>query len=273
MITVNLNGGLGNQLFQYAAAKAMAKITHRPLFLNTAKYSKKGERRFFQLFDVIEDNGFVQVINERNLLLKKYEKGLSYLGIKIKKKGRVVVSEKNFFDCLGHKYDSYDLLFDGYFQDTRYFLGHKIADLITLRKFDRPLTSQTGKKIIAVHIRRGDYLFPRHCVHGLTPWSHYKQAITELKTKFSNALIALFSDDKDVVPPFEVDIRASELMLKDTEEFLMLAKCDAFVIPNSTFAWWASVLSGSAFVYAPKRWFVNKYVSESFFPGHWRILC
>jgi len=83
----------------------------------------------------------------------------------------------------------------------------------------------------------------------------------------------LFSDDKEVVPPFEVDIRASDLMLKDTEEFLLLAKSDAFVIPNSTFAWWAAALSCSAFVYAPKRWFVNQDVPESFFPRYWRVLC
>jgi hypothetical protein len=272
MIIVNLGGGLGNQLFQYATGKAMSKITHRTLSLNIARYPKNGGRRVFQLFDAVEDNGFSQVINEPDILLKKHERLLKRLNFGIKKRGKVIVSENNFFDCLRHRYDSYDLLFDGYFQDIRYFLGYEIADLITLRKFDRSLMSQAGKKIIAVHIRRGDYLLPKHCVHGIIPWSHYQQSINELKTKFPDALIALFSDDKAIIPPFRVDIRASELMLKDAEEFLMLAKCDAFVIPNSTFAWWAAVLSGSAFVYAPKRWFVNKDALESFFPDYWKII-
>ncbi len=273
MIIVNLNGGLGNQLFQYAAGKAMSQLTHRPLLLNIAKYSKKKERRVFQLFDAIEDHDFTQVVNEQNMLLRKYETLLKRSNFRIKKKGMVVVSENNFFDCLSHRYDSYDLLFDGYFQDTRYFLGYKITDLVTLRKFNTSLTSQTSKKIIAIHVRRGDYLLPKHRIHGITPWCFYQQAVTEVKNLFPNALIALFSDDKEVIPPFRVDIRVSELMLKDTEEFLLLAKSDAFVIPNSTFAWWAAALSGSAFVYAPKCWHVSRDAPESFFLKHWRILC
>jgi len=273
MVIVNLNGGLGNQLFQYAAGKAMSQITGRPLSLNIAKYSKKKGRRVFQLFDAVEDNGFTQVVNEQDMLLVKYEILLKRLNFRIKKKGMVVVSENNFFDCLSHRYDSYDLLFDGYFQDTRYFLGYKIADLVTLRKFNTSLTSQTSKKIIAIHVRRGDYLLSKHRIHGITPWCFYEQALTELGPPFPDALIALFSDDKEVVPPFRVDIRVSDLMLKDRDEFLLFAKSDAFVIPNSTFAWWAAALSGSAFVYAPKHWCVNRDAPESFFLKHWRVLC
>ena len=273
MVTVNLSGGLGNQLFQYAAGKTMSQMTGRPLSLNIAKYSKHGERRVFQLFDAIEDHDGTQVVNDQDLLLRKYEILLKRSNLTIKKKGMVVVSENNFFDCLSHRYDSYDLLFDGYFQDTRYFLGYNIADLVTLRKFNSSLTSQAGKKTIAIHIRRGDYLLSKHHIHGITPWCFYQQAITELRTLFPDALIAMFSDDKEVVPPFRVDIRVSDLMLKDTEEFLLLAKSDAFVIPNSTFAWWAAALSGSAFVYAPKRWYASRDASETFFLKHWTVLC
>jgi hypothetical protein len=61
---------MGNQMFQYVVAKAMSKITHGPLSLIIAKYSKQKERRVFRLFDAVEDNGFSKVINEPHILDK-----------------------------------------------------------------------------------------------------------------------------------------------------------------------------------------------------------
>jgi hypothetical protein len=272
MITVNLGGGLGNQIFQYAAGRALSLVTGRPLSLNIAKYSTNKERRAFSLFEAVEDGGSIQVITDHGMLLRKHERLLKRANLRMTKKGSLVVSEGNFFNCLSHRYDSRDLLLDGCFQDLRFFLGFKIEQLITPRETDISLAGRQGRKVLAVHVRRGDYLLPQHRIHGVTPWSFYHQALGELRRLFPGALVALFSDDREVKPPFPIDVRVSELMLKDTEEFLLLAKSDALVIPNSTFAWWAAALSASAFVYAPKRWAVRRDAPESFFLNHWKIL-
>lgn len=271
MIIINLNGGLGNQIFQYACGRSLSLLTERTLFVNTAKYSEGLERRKFCLFDIIENNASAKLISESGLLLNKFEKLLKKVYYPIKKRGMYVISENNFFGVLNPRFDSNNLILDGYFQDVRFFLGYKVSDLITMRRSNVSLIENGSRKVIAVHIRRGDYLLPKHKIHGLIPMSFYENGILELKQFFPNALVALFSDDKDVCTTFPVDVRVSGLKLSDVEEFMLLASCDAFLISNSTFAWWAAVLSGSIYVYAPRRWYSNKDASKSFFLKDWKI--
>ena len=272
MIIVNLTGGLGNQLFQYSAAKALGLKIKTPVKVNIAKFFSPGEPRAFQLREATEYGTDTEVFVDPGVLLTKYERLFKQLGVKTRKEGLYIVDEKDFFQYSLQQRNNHDLLMNGYFQDTSHFLGHKPSDLVTLRKFDSPLTRDQSRMTVGVHVRRGDYLLPKHHEHGIIPMDFYQTALEQLKREFASIFVVFFCDDEGFKPPFSVDLYARELMLTDVKEFLLLSTCNAFIISNSTFAWWAAALSGSKHVFAPKRWYRNRDGRDSFYLPGWHVL-
>ena len=118
---------------------------------------------------------------------------------------------------------------------------------------------------VCLNVRRGDFVSNplMNVEHGVLGLDYYYGAINEIIQKEKDIHIYIFSDDiewcsnnlKFDVPTTFVDhTYAGE---KFSSYLLLMQTCRHFIIPNSTFGWWAAWLSNHSnkTVIAPKRWF------------------
>lgn len=244
MIISTLNGGLGNQLFQYAIGRKLA-LQYGCLFkLHTIHYRQHNgcdTKRDFLLdcfnicADIASDFDVFQCRQVR-------ETGLQYI--------------PNIYDVTT---PSVNLI--GWWQCEKYFKD--IRDII-LNDLSLRITSNTLKNYIdsldsnttSMHIRRGDYVTKpsTNMYHGTCTLDYYNKAIDYFKDK--NILI--FSDDKDWA---KANFNSEKFKVIDNlstvEELILMSKCSHNIIANSTFSWWGSWLNTNTnkMVIAPSRWY------------------
>jgi len=224
-------GGLGNQLFQIAAAMAYCEETGKELQLVPCD----GNRRTYYWNSLL--SGFAdKIIHETPASTPIYkEVGFSYTSI---------------------PHLNGNIVLDGYFQSSKYF-GHKHRDFINWPL--SPSTINVGPKTVIVHARRGDYLANEwnKLVHGPLPESYYKLAFDiMLKQLGDDAEFILISDDNSYWSfDFLKDLKTTIFNGNDIETLALMKQCNNFIIANSTFSWWGAYLAKATNVIAPNRWF------------------
>lgn len=132
----------------------------------------------------------------------------------------------------------------------------------------------------AVHIRRGDYVANLGS-HPPCPVHYFRKAMELVQEKYSQTIFLVFSDDIDWCrTQFEETDQLKFVTRKmdrsslsqDVIEFNLMRTCDAHVISNSTFSWWAAYLASSSLVIAPTIWYGNelKHIDvEVMIPDSW----
>lgn len=228
---VNLIGGLGNQLFQIAAGYAYAKKYDKRLIINANNW-----------FGGQGTHGFTY----KNTIFKNFEYGSPT--------SRDVVSiNENQFNYSEIPYHSANVSLHGYFQSLRYFEEYKdeFVSLLDLPKVEVDHIKCGSPMIVGFHIRRGDYLMyaPIHYVCHTKYFEYFFQ-------KFQDFPIKVFTDSSSHVLTefkYKYDIIQS---ISDLEDFTYMTKCDILVGSNSTFSWWASLISGNR-CYFPSKWFAD----------------
>ena len=277
MIVVAVGGGVGNQLFQYAAARSLALTLGVPLGLDTRHYEGRAWPRYalddFAIQTVPVEPGVLPLQDRR-----PHQKLLAALGF-----GRgafTVFREK------GLAYDPAVLALPdqtylrGYFPSERYFLGHEPtirSDLAFVRPLDddnrRVLDRIAASVAVSLHIRRGDYVSnPRaNRVHGTVNLDFYRRAADHIAGRVGgDPAFFIFSDDPDWVaanlrlpyPSLHVTHNGTE---RDTEDLRLMAACRHHIVANSTFSWWGAWLNPSPdkIVVAPRPWFRDPSKDES----------
>jgi hypothetical protein len=251
LIIIELNGGLGNQLFQYAAAYSLAKEHQEDLAVYLGTMNKYGTWNyeifnFFQIdLEVINFNIFnTHIYNEPEFYYKKINRQNIY--------------KNNFF-------------LSGYFQSEKYFYKH-ISGL--REQFHARLNlSKTiyslyllikSKKTIFFHIRRGDYLKYKN-IYNIIDEEHVLMQIKKVLKKEKYEIIGGFSDNKSIVNKIFskldcnsiIKINFSELQMTLREEFTLMTAFTDSIIANSSFSWWAAYLNDNIHkrVYFPSIWF------------------
>ncbi len=272
MVIVRIWEGLGNQMFQYAYARAMKEngITVR-LDLNEAykesfsilknaaprtsriqnfrisipdiNVSKYGKYSFLGQKTVVEK--IVAWLSRNSLWKYKFyeEKLLEYFPEKMRIKG----------DCY----------VKGYFQDERYFKNIRsvlLKEFTPKKKIKIPrllINALEEPESVSIHIRRGDYVKLNWALNPI----YYERAISYIKQLYKNPIFLVFSDDLDWVKKnLYIDGRFIYVndnnTLEDYEELLIMSRCKANIIANSTFSWWAAWLNQNKdkVVIAPKKW-------------------
>jgi hypothetical protein len=231
MITVNLMGRLGNNLFQIAAGLSLA---HRHetdcYYINHFDYLNA-----FELKDI------KQTTNSCNSTF--YEKTFNF--------------NENFLK-LGN-----NIHLHGYFQSYKYFLNaeEKIKSNFTFKQFVKDNVWKNGysyleqeNNVTAIHVRRTDYLSVQH-VHPICSMEYYTDSLLRIG-KTDKVLV--FSDD--VVwcrQNFDLNYEIVDMDLHCS--MYMMSKVKNIIIANSTFSWWSAWLNNTPNkqVYAPKQWFGN----------------
>ncbi|MFH1292396.1 MAG: alpha-1,2-fucosyltransferase [bacterium] len=294
MIVVRLMGGMGNQMFQYAVGKQLALKRGVELKLDLGFLLDRTPRKnfVFRNYDLDLFNVDVQIADKDDALDYKYYdsvivRKLVNLKTRLFNNKYKVVEEKNFhFDStiLNLTDNSYLI---GHWQSYRYF--ENIADII---KKDFCFKNNLGEKAfelsqkikaensICLNVRRGDYInIPQaNQHHGVCAMDYFNQAVEFMNSEVDNPQYYIFSDDiawcrenfKLEAPSFFVDHQYKEDRFSG---YLQLMKsCQHFIIPNSTFAWWAAWLSEyqDKVVVAPKKWFNNpKINTQDLIPSDW----
>lgn len=159
----------------------------------------------------------------------------------------------------------------GYFQTRTYYqeLSATLPEDAFHLKDPSPWFKQLEHKArlskpIAVHVRRGDYLDDRNSFIGALSTEYFLEAVSLLKQnhELRDREVWVFSNDihfakgefygriEGVVHWIEPPAHSSE-----AESLLLLGSGEALVMSNSTFSWWAAVLGKPARVVAPSKWF------------------
>jgi hypothetical protein len=275
-VYVVLIGGLGNQLFQYAAALGVARKTGAQVKVVHFNY-RHDKKRFYHLDCLAEKPVEAGPLSSALIFAAWF---LSRK-LKIPLAGRRLFLEASFrFDPRIHKVAPRALV--GYFQSYRYFsqewpqIGEKFAFAPGSAEKFRELAAQIEQcQAVAVHVRRGDYLSDPKSLefHGICGLDYYREAMRTLSARHPGAGLKffVFSDEPEVA-------RAEFKDLDDVSyvdggfdgwdsylELVLMSRCKHQIIANSSFSWWAAWLNDNPgkTVIAPLRW----HSEESLHPG------
>jgi Glycosyl transferase family 11 len=282
MIVLILKDGLGNQLFQYAAAKSLAVQLNTTLKLDTQSFQKNTLRQY-ALGNFKVDEVFVSSAERILFRIKNaYSRLLNSVGLKIR-------AYRYFERELAYDPDFLKLpdntCIEGYWQTEKIFLP--ISTLIR-RQFqvrNEPDTvngaciyKMESVQSVSLHVRRGDYVTDQttNSIHGVCSMDYYQQAITFIKSKIENPVFFIFSDDMDWVKQhLIIDGSQVEYMehngSKDYEDLRLMYSCKHNIIANSSFSWWGAWLNSNPtkIVTAPANWFKSTRINPDLLPQSW----
>ena len=265
-VFVNCLGGLGNQIFQIANGFAYAKRNNKRFFISKTWSGLSKERPSYwdSMLEGCKENLLEKDEFKHSTLYK--ESGFKY----------------SFIPSLEG-----NISLEGYFQSESYFEDHS-EDLRKFLNIYPEVSSKSSrdtisKEIVAIHIRRGDYL--KHPeFHTILTKEYYDEAKRIIEEKLGyRPIYKYFSEDTEwVKETFKENIQETDIVVlqkSDIEEFQEMINCDHFILANSSFSWWASWFSDferktPQIVIAPKYWF-GVYVQErnqsweSVYRKHW----
>jgi len=286
MILVRLKGGLGNQLFQYAAARALAFKYNTEVFFDLTLLQDRTPLNDM-VFRDYELYAFKLQENFANQQLIEYYNPLptSFLKRILNKLKKYIFKPSVYIETT-HLYNSKffnlpnDSCIIGLFQSEKYFKS--ITDIIKKEfefknSFPKIVTELgtyiTSKNAICVHIRRGDYVSnPTYSeMLGAQSNQYYAKGVNLITGKVAIDELFIFSDDIEWCKQnlnFETKTTfiTDDLATVDHHAHLhLMSLCKHFVISNSTFAWWGAWLSTnqSKIVVAPKVWFKDGVRDET----------
>lgn len=289
MIISNIIGGLGNQMFQYAAGRTLALKRGVPLRLDIFDFANYGLHQGFELpqvfnctLDIATKEDVQRILGWRgNSTLRKLL--LRPGGVMFR--GNRLVVEPHFHYWPEIKNSSRDCYLVGYWQSDKYFL--EVDSTIRADfTFKSPLSNRNAelaeciKQVngVSLHIRRGDYANnPKtNAMHGLCSLDYYQTAIHYISDRVKQPHYFIFSDDIDwvkdnlkmIMPCQYVDHNQGADSYNDMR---LMSSCQHHIISNSSFSWWGAWLNSSAskIVVAPKRWFANQTDVRDLLPLGW----
>lgn len=276
MVTVQLNGGLGNQLFQYAAAKSLSLHHGVPLRIDVSSFHRTDLPeleipRAFELynFEGVTDKTTV-LSKEENQRIIRFLKKKSFAKFLPHHKRKIYTEPFYHFDRNFFQSNS-EVLLRGQWQSQQYFLPHEdeLKPALRLKQNLIENVKDKGQKLarentVAVHVRRGDYLRLPIILdwHGVMPKEYYANAFRELNKRCTHYTVCYFTDDPEWVkenlfPIAEGEMISQHLSETQYEDFYLMQNCRHNVIANSSFSWWAAWLNNhpDKIVIAPQRWF------------------
>lgn len=276
MVTVLLNGGLGNQLFQYAAAKSLSLHHKVPLQIDISSFLREDlpeleVPRDFELYKFTGVHDATCVLSkEQNKEVVDFlqKKSLAKL---LPNHCRKIYSERfyhfdsNFFKSRKH------VLLKGQWQSEKYFSPYKafFSNALQLKpelveNCQAKATTLQTINSVSVHVRRGDYLRKQIIFdwHGVMGKDYYEKAFCVLAEKIGNFTPYYFTDDPEWVKENLMSLKEGELISgvhskTHYEDFYLISKCRHNIIANSSFSWWGAWLNDNPekVVVGPEKWF------------------
>ena len=266
MIISQITSGLGNQLFQYAAARRLAEYHHTPFKLDLSWFNMQNFREYglnhFQIIENIASNEEIEYAKQQNL-----------------------IKEKHFHFNPEILQANPPLYLSGYWQSERYFKDIEaiIHQEFTIKYPLNEANQQIAEKIqnceaVSIHIRRSDYLVNLN--HGVCWLDYYDRAVDFISSMVTNAFFVVFSDDSQWVTN-NLNLKYPNLLVSINNastayfDLYLMSLCKYHIIANSTFSWWGAWLSQKPgkIVIAPRRWFYAlSHNTCDLIPESWTIM-
>ena len=299
-VVVRLVGGLGNQMFQYAAALGLAMRQDRTLKMDVSAYAAynfpyqldclKVPQDLYTgtpLFQPASSSIAARVIRR---IKREIFKGYVFRGCAFRKG---VYCEPYFhFNPAFFKLSGTEILLNGYFQSPRYF--ESVAQLLRERfQPAAPLSTVAADwaaKIaaspcpVSLHVRRGDYTEGANsAVHGVLDRGYYDRAVNLIQCLAGERVeFFFFSDEPDVIAEAFADLPRAYVVRSDPgaswEDMFLMARCRHNIIANSSYSWWGAWLNPAEDkrIIAPARWFTPGKLATcnvlDIYPDNWILL-
>ena len=252
MVTSILRGGLGNYMFQVAAAATLAYKNN-----DIAKFD-------FNYTKQVHNN----VRTYKPNLFSKLDDTLS-------------VNMGNIYNEPSHGYNAIPyrdgIVLNGHFQSEKYLDRNLILDLFEIddisQKYIHAKYGSDFTDVTALHVRRGDYV-QKSDRHPLMDIHYYESALRLIP---STKQVFVFSDD---IEWCKRNIVFENITYIENEpdyiDLWIMSMCNNNIIANSTFSWWAGWLNQhtNKIVVAPKIWFgaVKQLDTKDLIPKEWILI-
>lgn len=275
MVVVRLTGGLGNQMFQYAAGRALADRLNTELLLDARAFEHGFALRPYtpRAYALSPFKLRARLANAQEL--KAWPAWAVEIGMRLRI-ARPLFRRWHFEPAITYDPDVAALqapvCLVGYWQSERYFADR--ADAIradfTLRQ---PLSDASAELLerarsdhsVGLHVRRGDFVSLDNAaqMHGLCSLDYYRRAIALVRARCPDCRLLVFSDDPTWARA-QLPLDASALFVTGNDaspeqDLALMRACKHHIIANSSFSWWAAWLgySPQQIVIAPAPWYAN----------------
>jgi hypothetical protein len=269
MITCDLRGGLGNQLFQ---------------IFTTISYAIENKHPFNFLYS--------ENLGKRNTYWDSFLIALKKFTVLEFPKMHVIQEGDNFhYVELPKQFEEENTQLHGFFQSYKYFESNYnvICNLIRLEKHKTIIKEKfmhNFDNLVSLHFRVGDYKMIQHC-HPIMKFSYYKNSIQHIiqKTNNNRLKILYFCEKCDNDYVFNIIETLNNIFpdckfikvdqnAQDWEQMLMMSLCQHNVIANSTFSWWGAYFNSheDKIVCYPDIWFgptLSYFNVNDLFPNSW----
>lgn len=271
MVIVRIMGGLGNQLFQYAAGRTLAERHKTELKLDIGWFSETKQRRCYALDD-FHINASIAKEEEIDALTRR---GKTLAGKAIR---RLMTKTGIWEDrWIRERYYHFDpsildlpdnVYLHGYWQSYKYFADIDAIlrkELIPKRPLGAAAATAAEKadylNSVSLHVRRGDYcsdqkVSERFVVCGP---DYFMQACDTVVRRVSDPVFFIFSDDpgwvkKNLKLPYPTIFVEGNTALED---LVLISRCKHNIMANSSFSFWGAWLNVNPDknVIAPEKWF------------------
>lgn len=278
MIIVKLWGGLGNQMFQYAAARRLAHVNSDQLKLDIGWFGREARgdtRRQYELgvlslaADIAsaEESRRLRGVDRRRWpkIVKRLVSAVGYAAPKSYVMESTITFDPEILRLKG------DVYLDGYWQSEKYFRDTAgiIRNDLRLKATPQGANAELLREIsdgnsVSLHFRRGDYVTNPHAAahHGIASLDYYAKAIETVRAQVSSPRLYIFSDDQEWVKRnlhTDVPVTYVEGNGPDNaaEDLRLMSACRHHIIANSSFSWWGAWLGSNPdkVVVAPSAWF------------------
>ena len=293
---VLLQGGLGNQLFQYTFAESLRINESKNVSLDSSALTKNlhydetsirelaiqglpHDKKITRKMSVSElRNSRIWNANRRkpwNLLRIGYTKVWITKIVQLLQL-KLVLDESRWNERKSYSYlFARTIIMDGFWQDYKYPTGIEVAlksrinSRLRCCQYPMNLEKQIrSESALALHVRRGDYVSNPQAneFHGALSATYYNKAISSFGASKHLDTIYVFSDDsnwcrENLTANYKL-VFMSDLLddICDFDELQLMSACSYFIIANSTFSWWAAWLSNSdgSHILAPSAWFQDE---------------
>lgn len=286
-IWVSLKGGLGNQLFQYAAGRSVADRLGVPLRVDPGTLGESGPRNFE--LDSFESRLEVARFRFREKALLKSVRGLTKLvtqDARLAVASNLGVALEIPFQLNPHlDHVRTPAILDGYFQSWKYSKSIATTLRDELRAISEPSPWYFAirdeliglEDFIGLQVRLGDYL--KHPTLGHVTPSYFSSALKLLPFADETIPIVVFSDEVDRVKDLGLTPRGRKIIAisppresRPIESLNLMSLARHLIISNSTFGWWAAWLghTENRHVLVPEPWaLMSEVKSDDLVPAEW----
>lgn len=291
MIVIKLQGGLGNQMFQYAFGRSLAKRLNTELYLDitTLENTTPTPGFTYRKYELDTLNIKAKIADKKILrAVAAYPKHrFDFYRMRLLKSLGIVqhLNEKSFsYDADIPGLIRRNTFLTGFWQSEKYFQD-VASDIRRELELPQPHHHQNilyqqliqNKNSVSLHVRRGDYV--GNATHPVCSIEYYQQAINIIQKDITDPVFFIFSDDSGWVANNMVINNESYIIdhnkTNSAADMYLMSQCKHHIIANSSFSWWAAWLNSAENkkVIAPQKWFTNSLTdTKDLIPHTWTII-